>query len=131
MNILIIENFWLGGRKLRLTEKLLLNSFSILPTLFARQLAAITPKKHDVEVVDERYSNINFDKNYDLVLINFNLSSMPRAYELAETFKQKNTPVVLSGWYSSAMPKEAKTHADSVIIGRNEGNWIDLLKDFE
>lgn len=72
MKILIIENFWLGGRKLRATEKILLNSFSILPTLYARQLAAITPKKHNVTVLDERYSIIDFDKKYDLILINFN-----------------------------------------------------------
>ena len=83
MKILIIENFWLGGRKIRLTEKLLLNTFSILPTLYARQLAAITPKKHVVEVVDERYSSINFNEKFDVVLINFNLSSVPRAYELS------------------------------------------------
>ena len=131
MNILIIENFWLGGRKIKLSEKLLLNTFSILPTLFARQLAAITPKKHSVEVADERYSTINFKKKYDLVLINFNLSSVSRAYELSDIFKKKNTPVVLSGWYPSIMSKEAKTHADSVLIGRNEINWLDLLNDFE
>jgi len=50
----------------------LLNSFSILPTLYARQLAAITPKKHNVSVIDERYSIIDFNKKYDLILINFN-----------------------------------------------------------
>jgi len=131
MNILVIENFWLGGRKIKLSEKLLLNTFSILPTLFARQLAAITPKKYSVEVVDERYSTINFDKNYDLVLINFNLSSVPRAYELADIFRKKSIPVVLSGWYPSIRSEEAKTHADSILIGRNEINWLDLLNDFE
>ncbi len=131
MKILIIENFWLGGRKIRPSERLLLNTFSILPTLFARQLAAITPKNNSVEVVDERYSTINFDKNYDLVLINFNLSSVPRAYELADIFRKKSIPVVLSGWYPSIMSEEAKTHADSVLIGRNEINWLDLLNDFE
>ena len=68
MNILIIENFWLGGRKISLSEKLLLNTFSILPTLFARQLAAITPKNHSVEVVDERYSTINFNKKYRFLI---------------------------------------------------------------
>ena len=130
MKMLIIENFWLGGRKIKLTEKLLLNSFSILPTLFARQLAAITPKKHSVQVIDERYSSINFDEKYDIVLINFNLSSVPRAYELANTFRQKSITVVLSGWYPSVMPKEAKEHADSVLIGRNEINWLELLDDF-
>lgn len=131
MNILIIENFWLGGRKIRLTEKLLLNTFSILPTLFARQLAAITPKKHSVEVVDERYTIIDFNKKYDIVLINFNLSSVPRAYELADIFRKKGITVVFSGWYPSVKSEEAKTHADSVLIGRNEINWLELLEDFE
>lgn len=131
MKILIIENFWLGGRKIKLTEKLLLNTFSILPTLFARQLAAITPKQHSVQVIDERYSTINFDEKYDIVLINFNLSSVPRAYDLANTFRQKGIIVVLSGWYPSVMSKEAKEYADSVLIGRNESNWLELLDDFK
>ncbi|MCX6667045.1 MAG: B12-binding domain-containing radical SAM protein [Euryarchaeota archaeon] len=131
MKILIVENFWLGGRKLRLSEKLLLNTFSILPTLYARQLAAVTPKKHSVKVVDERYSNINFDEKYDIVLINFNFSSVTRAYEIAETFRQKNTPVVLSGWYPSIFSEDAKNHSDSVLIGKNETIWLELLDDFE
>jgi radical SAM superfamily enzyme YgiQ (UPF0313 family) len=131
MKILIIENFWLGGKKLKLTEKLLLNTFSILPTLYARQLAAITPKKHSVKIIDERYSTINFNEKYEIVLINFNFSSVHRAYEIADSFRQKGITVVLSGWYPSVMSKEAKTHSNSVIIGLNETNWLDLLYDFE
>lgn len=131
MRILIIENFWLNGKKLRFTEKLLLNTFSILPTLFARQIAAITPKKHNVKLVDERYSKINFDEKYDIVLINFNLSSIPRAYELANIFKKKKIPVVFSGWYPSINPKDALNYADSILIGKNELNWLELLEDFE
>ena len=131
MKILIIENFWLTGKKLKSTEKLLLNTFSILPTLFARQLAAMTPKKHDVDFIDERYSDIDFNKKYDIVLINFNLSSIPRAFELAKIFKDKKTPVVFSGWYPSVNPKESLDHANSVLIGKNELNWLNLLEDFE
>ena len=131
MKVLIIENFWLGGKKLKLTEKLLLNTFSILPTLYARQLAAITPKKHSVKIVDERYSTINFNENYDIVIINFNFSSVTRAYEIADTFRQKGIHVVLSGWYPSVMSEEAKIRSDSVIIGLNETNWLELLYDFE
>jgi len=131
MKILVIENFWLGGRHLRFYEKLLLNTFSILPSLYARQLAAITPKQHTVTIVDERYSRINFHERYDIVLINFNFSSVTRAFEIADTFKQKNIPVVLSGWYPSIFPDEAKKHSDSVLIGKNEACWLDLLNDFE
>ena len=131
MKILVIENFWVAGRKLKSFEILLLNTFSILPTLYARQLAAITPKKHSVEVVDERYSTINFEEKYDIVLINFNFSSVMRAYEIADTFRRKSIPVVLSGWYASAVPEEAKIHANSVLIGKGELSWLRLLDDFE
>ena len=131
MKILVIENFWVAGRKLKSFEILLLNTFSILPTLYARQLAAITPKKHSVEVVDERYSTINFEEKYDIVLINFNFSSVMRAYEIADTFRRKSIPVVLSGWYASAVPEEAKIHADSVLMGKGELSWLKLLDDFE
>ncbi len=131
MKILVIENFWVADRRLKSFEILLLNTFSILPTLYARQLAAITPKKHSVEVVDERYSTINFEEKYDIVLINFNFSSVMRAYEIADTFRRKNIPVVLSGWYASAVPEEAKIHADSVLIGKGELSWLKLLDDFE
>ena len=131
MKILVIENFWVAGRKLKSFEILLLNTFSILPTLYARQLAAITPKKHSVEVVDERYSTINFEEKYDIVLINFNFSSVMRAYEIADTFRRKSISVVLSGWYASAVPEEAKIHADSVLIGKGELSWLKLLDDFE
>lgn len=131
MKILMIENFWLGGKKLRFYEKLLLNTFSILPSLFARQLSAITLKKHSVTIANERYSSINFNEDYDIVLINFNFSSVTRAFDIADTFKQKNIMVVLSGWYPSIFPNDAKNHSDSVLIGKNETCWLELLDDFE
>ncbi|GAG48783.1 unnamed protein product, partial [marine sediment metagenome] len=71
MNIAVIENVWMGGAKYKLFDRTLLTAFSILPTLYARQIAAITPKKHDVTVINERYSKINFEEPYDLVNINF------------------------------------------------------------
>ena len=45
MNILIIENVWMGNAKYGFFDKTLLTAFSILPTLYARRIAAITPKK--------------------------------------------------------------------------------------
>jgi radical SAM superfamily enzyme YgiQ (UPF0313 family) len=131
MKILVIENFWLRGKKLRVYEKLLLNTFSILPSLYARQLAAITPKKHVVTIVDERYAHIDFNEDYDIVLINFNFSSVPRAFEIADIFRKKNITVVLSGWYPSVFPKDAQHHSTSVLIGKNEICWLELLDDFE
>ena len=131
MKILIIENVWMGGARYGLFDKLLLTSFSILPTLYARQLAAITPKKHTLTVLNERYSSIDFNEPYDLVNINFTTSTTQRAYEIADTFRKKGVPVVLSGIHASSMPTEALQHADRVLLGRGELNWLTLLHNFE
>ena len=131
MKILIVENIWIGDGKYGFFDKTLLTAFSILPTLYARKIAAITPKKHAVSVVNERYSKIDFDEPYDIVNINFTTSTALRAYEIAETFREKGITVVLSGLHASALPHEAKQHADSVLIGWGEINWLQLLEDFE
>ena len=131
MNILIIENVWMGGAKYKLFDKFILTAFSILPTLHARQIAAVTPKKHSVYVLNERYEKIDFDKKYDIVNINFTTSTASRAYEIADRFRKRGVRVVLSGLHAAALPEEAKKHADSVLLGRGELNWIECLKDFE
>jgi radical SAM superfamily enzyme YgiQ (UPF0313 family) len=131
MNILIVETVWMGGAHYKFLEKTLLTTFSIFPTLQAREFAAITPKHHRVSVVNERYSQIDYDAAYDVVLINFVTSTAPRAYEIADTYRKKGVPVVLSGFHASGLPEEAKQHADSVLIGRNESVWLTVLQDIK
>lgn len=131
MRILIIENVWMGKKKYGCFDKVFLTWFSILPTLYARQIAAITPKKHSVTLINERYTTINFNEPYDLVNINFTTSTASRAYEIADTFQRHGVPVVLSGLHASSVPNEAKAHADSVLLGRGELNWLALLQDVE
>jgi len=131
MRILIVENIWMGDIKYGFFDKTILTLFSILPTLYARKIAAITPKKHNVTVVNERYSKIDFDETYDIVHINFTTSTAPRAYEISKKFREKGVTVVLSGLHASALPQEAKQNADSVLLGWGEINWLRLLEDFE
>ncbi|KYK20287.1 hypothetical protein AYK25_09095 [Thermoplasmatales archaeon SM1-50] len=131
MNILIIETIWMGGGRYKFFEKTLLTAFSILPTLQARELAAITPKQHRVSLVNERYHKIDYSHLYDVILINYVTSTAPRAYEIADKFRKKGIPVILSGFHASGFPEEAAQHADSVLIGRNEYGWLTILKDIE
>ena len=131
MNILIVETVWMGGRRYRFLEKTLLTMFSILPTLQAREIVAITPKQHTVSIVNERYSQINYNIAYDAVLINFVTSTAPRAYAISDNFRKKGVIVILSGFHASGLPEEAKQHAHSVLIGRNEQIWIKVLRDIE
>ena len=90
MKILIIENLSYKKVRYRFFEKTLLTMFSILPTLYTRRIAAITPKKYSVSVVNERYEKINLNQHYDLVNIHFTTSTTEIAYELADKFRKKN-----------------------------------------
>lgn len=111
----------------RLAEKIQM----LCPPLSFAMLAALTPKEYKITMVDERYDKINFDKNYDLVGITAMTNEVIRAYELADEFRKRGIPVILGGSHVSALPKEAKEHADSVVIGEAEETWPILLKDFE
>ena len=131
MKILIVENVGMSDKRYDFFEKTYLTMFSILPTLYARHIAAITPKHHSVEIINERYKKIDFSQNYDIVHINFTTSNAPRAYQIADSFRANGIKVVLSGLHASAIPEEAKEHADSILLGYGELNWLDFLKDCE
>ena len=114
-----------------LYDSLLNRLCSIWPPVTLRQLEAITPSKHEVELVDENYEQINFTKNYDLVGITYFTATAYRAYKIADRFREKEVKVVLGGYHASAMPNEAIEHADAVVIGEAENTWKEVLKDAE
>lgn len=100
--------------------------------LVLQQLAALTPSGHEIDMVYERVGDkIDYNKYYDLVGISCTTYNASQAYEIADKFIDKEVPVVLGGYHPSALPKDAKPHADSVVIGEAEFIWPKLLKDVE
>ncbi len=101
------------------------------PCLTLQQIAGITPREHDVKIIDERYEKIRFNKNYDLVGISCLTYNSLRGYEISDIFRKQGVPVVFGGYHASLLPEEVKKHADSVVIGEAEIAWPQLLKDIE
>jgi len=102
----------------------------VVPPLTLEQLYAITPEDNEVKIIDDRIGKkIDYDGNYDLVGITASTAYINRAYEIADTFRERGKKVVLGGYHPSALPEEAKQHADSVVIGEAEYTWPKLLKD--
>ena len=114
-------------------KELIYKMFGEGVSLTLPQVAATTPEKHSIEIVDENYEKLDYNnlKNFDLVGITGLTMSSFRAYELADKIRSMNIPVVLGGNHPSALPEEAKKHADSVVIGEAEIIWPELLRDFE
>lgn len=103
---------------------------SLFPPLGLGIIAALTPKDIDVSIIDEGLEPIDFAKDVDVVAITVHSATAPRAYEIADDFRQRGTPVVLGGPHASALPNEAIQHADAVCIGEAEGYWERLISDF-
>jgi radical SAM superfamily enzyme YgiQ (UPF0313 family) len=100
-------------------------------SLALEQIAALTPPEHEVEIVEEKFQDVDFSKQYDLVGISCLTSNAHRGYTIADIFRTQGTPVVLGGYHPTTMYHEAKMHADSVVIGEADLVWEPLLRDLQ
>lgn len=96
-------------------------------------LASLAPKDLDInlKILDEgtdALSSLNFDP--DIVGISVMTATSPRAYTIADYYRNKGVPVVLGGVHPTLMPEEALKHADSVVVGFAERVFPKLLWDF-
>src|SRR5512139_1497876 len=92
-------------------------------------LAALTPPEIDVRITDENVEPIDFEEDVDLVGVTGMIMHAPRAYEIAQGFRQRGVPVVMGGPHASSLPLEAKEHVDAVVIGEAENVWGGLIED--
>ncbi|HEY9074181.1 MAG TPA: radical SAM protein [Desulfobaccales bacterium] len=84
----------------------------------------------EVKVVVEEMSAPDYatlDFKPDLVCISSISSTAPRAYELADSYRQQGLPVVLGGAHPSFLPREGLEHADYVVCGEGEGALPELI----
>lgn len=105
--------------------------FLRFPSLALANIAALTSKEHEIIVIDEQISPIDYDLDADIVAISVNTSVANRAYEIADNFRKKGIKVVFGGLHPSLMCDESLKHADSIIIGDADGVWEKLIADFK
>ncbi len=93
-------------------------------------IAALTPDHWEVEIFDEILEPFSY-READLVGITSYTSSAYRAYQIAEIYNSRGTPVVMGGIHVSQVPEEALRYVNSVVIGEAEGVWSKVISDFE
>ena len=95
-------------------------------------LAALIPPMPDVEVkiVDGSVDSIPLNEPADLVGISVITGCARSAYALAAHYRKCGITVVLGGVHVTVLPGEAIQHADSIVIGRGEHAWPQLIEDF-
>src|SRR4030042_2103067 len=103
-----------------------------VPNLALPILAALTPPDVKISVTDDLLTPIDLVrdlKEVDLVGITVLTKTALRAYQIADAYRKKGVVVVLGGIHPSALPEEAKEHADAVVIGEAEEIWGRLIED--
>lgn len=93
--------------------------------------AACVPPEVDLSFVDENVQIDNRDEAVDLVCLSVMLTcQLPRAFEIADDYRKKNTPVIFGGIATMLHSEEVSLHADAVFLGEAEGRFAAVLEDF-
>ena len=92
-------------------------------------LASLTPPDIDVRFYDDRMEDIPLDEATDLVAISVETFTALRAYKIARQFRARGIPVVMGGYHVTLQPDEARSEADSIVLGDAEAVWSQLLLD--
>ena len=104
-----------------------------IPNLALPILAALSPPDAEISFTDDLLTPINLEKGLkeiDLVGITVSTKTALRAYRIADAYRKRGVRVVLGGIHPTALPDEAKEHADAVVIGEAERIWRKLIEDF-
>ena len=83
------------------------NKGILIPQLALFILQGLTPKKHEVKLVEEEYMELDLDEECDVVAISCLTSNAYRGYRIADAFREKGKIVVMGGIHPSLLPDEA------------------------
>lgn len=103
--------------------------YALFPPLGLATLAAYLDPDDEVTLEDEHVQPLNLDDRPDLVVMSVYITSAKRAYQIADSYRQRGSRVALGGVHVSSRPDEAARHADSIFIGPGEDTWPTFLAD--
>ncbi len=93
--------------------------------------AATIPADVDLTFVDENLQTIDFDAPCDLLALSVMLTcQLPRAFAIAQQYREKGIPVIFGGIATMLHSEEVALHADAVFLGEAEGRFEGVLADF-
>ncbi|GJQ59993.1 MAG: radical SAM protein [Candidatus Scalindua sp. AMX11] len=104
---------------------------NVLAPLTASYLAAQLPSDVNVTVRNEQVRPVDYDIDVDLIALTYMIPNAIHAYEIADRFRSRGTPVIVGGFHASLLPEEALKHADAVVVGEAEDVLPELIEDFK
>ena len=120
------ETFWKLTGWLNITKEK-----ALVPPLALVTVAALTPPKYEIKIVDEEVKEIDFDTPCDLVGITGYTHHTPRMLEIASEFRKRGVLTVAGGSACTIHKEKFRPHFDVLINGEAEEVWPRFLADWE
>src|SRR5262245_28744561 len=120
------ESFWTFDRILPS-----LNKKCVFPNLSLPTVAGITPREHDVILMDENVEPINYDIDADIIGLTGYVVHTKRIFEIAAEFRRRGKFVVAGGPFASLCPEQLRDKVDVLFVDEAEYTWPQFLKDYE
>ena len=116
---------------------------NFMPHLWMFLLQALTPKKHEVVLIDGNAKSMTREElvafcqeeNIGLVGIGSMTRMVARAYRVADSLREAGIKVVMGGPHVTECSEEAlgreggKRHVDAVALGEADEYWADIIED--
>jgi radical SAM superfamily enzyme YgiQ (UPF0313 family) len=108
-----------------------------LPSLGLLYLAAATPGvsegRNEVRYYEAEADGKEPPEVYaaDLVAISTFSAQIFEAYAIADRLRAKGVKVALGGLHVTALPEEARAHADYAVVGEGENTWPEVVRAAE
>ena len=118
---------------------------NFMPHLWMFLLEALTPKEHQVLLIDGNTQPMSdaelvqyaLDQGVTLAGIGAMTRMIAKAYRVADALRAAGIPVVMGGPHVTALPDEAlgrdggPRHADAVAVGEADETWPGIVADVE
>src|SRR5215213_10278426 len=116
---------------------------NFMPHLWMFLLQALTPKGHEVLLVDGNARPMNEaelvefvrEQNIELVAISAMTRMIAKAYRVADALRAVGVLVVMGGPHVTEAPDEAlgrdggQRHADAIALGEGDETWPQIVSD--
>src|SRR5262245_11379514 len=111
----------------------LLGKRANLPVACLPLLAALTPPRHQVTLVDENVEPIDFDRlgRADIVGLTGMNVQRARMREILVELRRRGVLVVVGGPWVSVHEEYFQGLADVIFVGEAEETWPEFLRDYE
>lgn len=100
------------------------------PNLGLLTIAALIPSNWEVDYIDEYHREIDFNVEYNIVVLSCMTQQIDRGAEIAQIYRSRNTLTVMGGIHATVCSQEVLKYCDVVFIGEAELTWPQFINDY-